>query len=104
MEGHVRLAEAARRLGVGRTTARKWYDDGLLRGKRLPARGDRLVEVTSVREVEICLKIPVAVLRDAALLDLRRRNWQRQVEAVEATPPGPERDKALAELQQQRPE
>lgn len=101
---YVRLGEAATRLGVSHTTAQQWYDNGTLRGRRLFARKDRMVEVASIREVEALLAIPVEALQEAALLDLRRKNWEQKVETVEASPPGPARDQALAELHEQRPE
>lgn len=74
MTDHVRLAEAARRLGVGRTTARNWFDEGLLRGHRLLGRRDRVVEAASVEELRVLLKMPDGPEQRAALEDLKRRN------------------------------
>jgi excisionase family DNA binding protein len=44
--------EAARLLGVGPDTIKKYYDNGLLTGHVLPGRGDLRVERQSVERVK----------------------------------------------------
>jgi hypothetical protein len=68
--------EAAPRIGrngVGRTTARDYFDEGLLRGY-IHGKWHRYIEVASIAELNAFLKMPPGPHRDAALDDLRRKN------------------------------
>lgn len=71
--GYVEIAEAARRLGISRTTCREWFDDGLLRGIRHPS-GRRRVEEASIEELRMIMRIPPSLEHDADLEALRKHN------------------------------
>lgn len=45
---HMKVAQAAARLGVSDNLIRRWFDEGRLTGHRLPGSKQRRITVTSV--------------------------------------------------------
>lgn len=68
----VTTGEAARQLDISDDTARRYFDDGLLGGKRLARH--RRVSQASIHALSQALRIPPGDDRDTALENLRRRN------------------------------
>jgi excisionase family DNA binding protein len=51
MSEFLRISEAARRLGVRAETIRVWFDQGKLRGMRLPGNGERRIARDAVEAI-----------------------------------------------------
>lgn len=48
---HLWVAESAERLGVGETKIREWFDDGTLKGFKIPGSGYRRITRESVERL-----------------------------------------------------
>ena len=54
LDGYISTTQAAKRLGVHRTTVHDWYKKGILKGRLKPNsfRRDILISIDSIEEVE----------------------------------------------------
>lgn len=68
----VTTGDAARALDISDDTARRYFDEGLLGGKRLAKH--RRVSQSSIEALARVLRLPPGPEREAAMDDLRRRN------------------------------
>jgi hypothetical protein len=72
--------EAAPRIGphgVGRTTARDYFDEGLLRGY-VHGKWHRYIEAESIDDLNRVLVLPPGQTREVALEELKRRNLRER--------------------------